>query len=117
MKIGGYRIELGEIESVIHEHEAVREAVVLAVDDHSDSKRLVAYVVTAGDKRPETGELRTFIRDKLPEYMVPKTVILRDDLPLTANGKIDRKALAESNIPELDAARGPSRPALRWRSS
>ncbi|MBM0274312.1 amino acid adenylation domain-containing protein [Micromonospora sp. STR1s_6] len=117
VKIGGYRIELGEIESVIHEHEAVREAVVLAVDDHSDSKRLVAYVVTAGDKRPETGELRTFIRDKLPEYMVPKTVILRDDLPLTANGKIDRKALAESNIPELDAARGPSRPALRWRSS
>lgn len=110
VKIGGYRIELGEIESTIREHQAVREAVVLAVDDEGDSKRLVAYVVADGEKPPETGELRTFIRDKLPEYMVPKTVILRDKLPLTANGKIDRGALAESDIPELDAARGPVAP-------
>lgn len=106
VKIGGYRIELGEIESTIREHPAVREAVVLAVDEEGDSKRLVAYVVPAGDKAPETGELRTFIRDKLPEYMVPKTVILRDKLPLTSNGKIDRAALAGSDVPELDAPRG-----------
>ncbi|WP_084262886.1 non-ribosomal peptide synthetase [Actinomadura formosensis] len=104
VKIGGYRIELGEIESTIREHPAVREAVVLAVDGEGGGKRLVAYVVADGGTPPETGELRTFIRDKLPEYMVPKTVILRDRLPLTANGKVDRKALAESDIPELDAA-------------
>jgi amino acid adenylation domain-containing protein len=109
VKIGGYRIELGEIESTIREHPAVREAVVLAVDE-GENKRLVAYVVAGGEKPPETGELRTFIRDKLPEYMVPKTVILRDKLPLTANGKIDRDALAGSDIPGLDAARGPVAP-------
>jgi pyochelin synthetase len=110
VKIGGYRIELGEIESTIREHEAVREAVVLAVDDEGDSKRLVAYVVGDGENPPETGELRTFIRDKLPEYMVPKTVILRDELPLTANGKVDREALLKSDLPQLDAARGPVAP-------
>ncbi|MEV4923033.1 amino acid adenylation domain-containing protein [Streptomyces roseoverticillatus] len=110
VKIGGYRIELGEIESTIREHRAVREAVVLAVDDGDGGKRLVAYVVAAGEEPPGTGELRTFIRDKLPEYMVPKTVIVRDKLPLTANGKVDRDALAGSGIPELDAARGPVAP-------
>lgn len=110
VKVGGYRIELGEIESTIREHPAVREAVVLAVNDEGDSKRLVAYVVADGAKPPETGELRTFIRDKLPEYMVPKTVIVRDRLPLTDNGKVDRGALAASDIPALDAARGPVAP-------
>ncbi|CCH32769.1 non-ribosomal peptide synthetase [Actinosynnema sp. NPDC047251] len=110
VKIGGYRIELGEIESTIREHPAVREAVVLAVDDGGDGKRLVAYVVAAGGRKPETGELRTFVRDKLPEYMVPKTVVLRDELPLTANGKIDRDALAGADVPQLDAAGGPVAP-------
>ncbi|PSL51988.1 amino acid adenylation domain-containing protein [Saccharothrix carnea] len=110
VKIGGYRIELGEIESTIREHHAVREAVVLAVDEEGGGKRLVAYVVAADGEAPGTGELRTFIRDKLPEYMVPKTVVLRDTLPLTANGKIDREALAKADVPESDAARGPVAP-------
>ena len=106
VKIGGYRIELGEIENTIREHHAVREAVVLAVADGADGKRLVAYVVADGEKPPEIGELRTFVRDKLPEYMVPKTVVLRDALPLTDNGKIDRDALAAADLPELEVARG-----------
>ncbi|HWO66725.1 MAG TPA: amino acid adenylation domain-containing protein [Umezawaea sp.] len=110
VKIGGYRIELGEIESTIREHHAVREAVVLATDDDGGGKRLVAYVVAAGGTPPGTGELRTFVRDKLPEYMVPKTVVLRDELPLTSNGKIDREALAKADVPEPDAARGPVAP-------
>lgn len=110
VKVGGYRIELGEIESTIREHPAVREAVVMAVNDGGDSKRLVAYVVANAGKPPESGDLRTFVRDKLPEYMVPKTVVLRDRLPLTDNGKVDRAALAESDIPELDATRGPVAP-------
>lgn len=113
VKIGGYRIELGEIESTIREHQAVREAVVMALDDEGGSKRLVAYVVAAGGQPPNTGELRTFIRDKLPEYMVPKTVIMRDRLPLTSNGKIDREALATSDVPDLDVARGPVAPRTR----
>ncbi|WP_322768338.1 non-ribosomal peptide synthetase [Frankia sp. Cr1] len=113
VKIGGYRIELGEIENTLREHQAVREAVVLAVDEGGDGKRLVAYVVSDGGKPPETGELRTFIRDKLPEYMVPKTLILRDELPLTANGKVDREALAQSDVPALDTVRGPVAPRTR----
>jgi amino acid adenylation domain-containing protein len=110
VKIGGYRIELGEIESTLREHPAVHEAVVLAVDEESGNKRLVAYVVPAGGVPLEIGELRTFVRDKLPEYMVPKTVITRDKLPLTANGKIDRAALAAADIPAPAASRGPVAP-------
>jgi pyochelin synthetase len=110
VKIGGYRIELGEIESTLREHQAVGEAVVLAADDEGGNKRLVAYVVPAGEVALDTGELRTFVRDKLPEYMVPKTVITRDKLPLTANGKIDRAALAADDVPAPAANRGPVTP-------
>lgn len=110
VKIGGYRIELGEIEKTLKEHQSIRDAVVLAVDDDSDSKRLAAYVVAAGGTPPETGELRTFVRDKLPEYMVPKTVTLLDKLPLTANGKVDRAALAARDLPAPAASRGPVAP-------
>ncbi|MGN9809491.1 non-ribosomal peptide synthetase [Micromonospora sp. BQ11] len=123
VKIGGYRIELGEIESTLRAHPAVHEAVVLAVDEEGENKRLVAYVVPAGDTPLDTGELRTFVRDKLPEYMVPKTVITRDKLPLTANGKIDRSALAKEDVPAPAAGRGPVAPrtpleemlAAHWR--
>jgi amino acid adenylation domain-containing protein len=113
VKIGGYRIELGEIEKTLKEHQAIRDAVVLALDDDGgggDSKRLAAYVVATGSASPETGELRTFVRDKLPEYMVPKTVTLLDKLPLTSNGKIDRAALAARDLPAPAASRGPVAP-------
>ncbi|MFD9907149.1 amino acid adenylation domain-containing protein [Streptomyces sp. NPDC059063] len=110
VKIGGYRIELGEIEKTLREHAAVRDAVALAVDEDGDRKRLVAYVVAADEGRPATGELRTFVRDKLPEYMVPKTVVLLDQLPLTANGKVDRAALAARELPAPAASRGPVAP-------
>jgi pyochelin synthetase len=106
VKIGGYRIELGEIEKTLKEHQAVRDAIVLAVNDDGESKQLAAYVVTAGGNPPETGELRTFVRDKLPEYMVPKTVTLLEELPLTANGKVDRAALAARDLPAPAASRG-----------
>lgn len=91
VKLRGYRIELGEIESVLSGHAAVTEAVVVLSDDASGDKRLVAYVVAS---QPVTdGDLRDYIKDKLPEYMVPSVVVLIDKLPLTSHGKVDRNEL------------------------
>jgi amino acid adenylation domain-containing protein len=99
VKIRGFRIELGEIESVLGEHGSVRESVVTVREDPVGEKSLVAYVVPmrAG---LAIGELRSFLRAKLPEYMIPSTFVFLEKLPLTTNGKVDRKNLPMPDLSE-----------------
>ena len=94
VKLRGFRIELGEIEARITEHEAVREAVVTACEEAPGEKRLVAYYTPSAD-RPElsAADLRAFLSERLPEYVVPAVYVALDAMPLSPNGKLDRKAL------------------------
>jgi amino acid adenylation domain-containing protein/non-ribosomal peptide synthase protein (TIGR01720 family) len=93
VKIRGFRIELGEIEAVLTQHPAVRETVVIAQEDQLGNKRLVAYVVPNQEQVPTHSELRRFLKQKLPEYMLPSTFVMLEALPLTPNGKVERRAL------------------------
>lgn len=93
VKIRGFRIELGEIEAVLAQHVAMRVSVVMARDDQPGEKRLVAYIVPRQEPAPTIGELRQYLKEKLPEYMVPSAFVFLKELPVTANGKLDRKAL------------------------
>ncbi|WP_216840681.1 non-ribosomal peptide synthetase, partial [Dyella sp. S184] len=105
VKIRGLRIELGEIESTLAAQEAVRDVVVLAREDSVGDQRLVAYLVAhAGQGVPEASQLRTILLQTLPEYMVPSYFVELDQLPLTANGKVDRKALPAPDMAPSEAA-------------
>ena len=98
VKIRGYRIELGEIESVLRQCEQVSQAVVLAKADMDKKKRLVGYLV--GKENYDRASVITFLKSKLPDYMVPTLWMEVDNIPLTANGKIDKKSLPEFNAEE-----------------
>ncbi len=104
VKIRGFRIELGEIESVLRSHSGVREAVVGVVARDQEEKQLVAYVVAAGEAAWTSAELRDYLKQKLPDYMVPTTYVMLERLPLTPNGKIDRKALPAPERSDSDEA-------------
>ena len=92
VKIRGFRIELGEIEAALNQHAAVQEAVVVVREDQPGNRRLVAYLVPNAVPF-EVSDLRRFLHDKLPEYMLPSAFVVLDALPLTPNGKVDRRAL------------------------
>ena len=93
VKIRGYRIELGEIETVICTHPDIRDALVLAREDLPGGKQLVAYIVPRCQSVPTRSELYSFLQNKLPDYMVPKIFVPLAMLPITPNGKVDRRAL------------------------
>jgi len=96
VKIRGFRIELREIESRLLKHEAIKEAVVAAKEDQSGNKYICAYI--KADKELTVSELRGYMGQELPDYMVPSYFVQLDKMPLTPNGKIDRKALPEPNV-------------------
>ncbi|HIK04553.1 MAG TPA: amino acid adenylation domain-containing protein [Trichormus sp. M33_DOE_039] len=106
VKIRGFRIELGEIESVLTQHDSVQETVVIAREDEPGNKRLVAYVVVNGETATTMNELRRFLQEKLPEYMIPSAFVAIAKIPLTPNGKVDRRALPipDQTRPELEKA-------------
>lgn len=96
VKINGYRIELGEIETALCRHPQIRAAVATVHGKSREAKRLIAYVVAANDDdRPKPEQLKAFLAAKIPEYMIPETWIWLTDIPLSANGKLDRKALPD----------------------
>ena len=92
VKIRGFRIELGEIESRLLQHPLVKEAVVLVKEEQPNDKYLMAYLVTQTDCQLELGDLKSFLKNTLPDYMIPVAVVFLSALPLTANGKLDRKS-------------------------
>jgi amino acid adenylation domain-containing protein/non-ribosomal peptide synthase protein (TIGR01720 family) len=93
VKIRGFRIELGEIETALRQHPAVRETAVIVLDNELGEQRLVAYVVPNQKQAPTIGQLRSFLQEHLPDYMIPSTLAMLDALPLMPNGKLDRQAL------------------------
>jgi acyl carrier protein len=115
VKIRGFRIELGEIEATLGRHPNVQAAVVVARDlEHRlGDKRLIAYIVSKHEPAPTADELRDWVRTRLPDYMMPATFVFLEALPLTASGKVNRRALPAPDASRLERAteyRAPETP-------
>ncbi|MCU1242344.1 MAG: Non-ribosomal peptide synthetase [Candidatus Acidoferrum typicum] len=105
VKIRGFRVELEEIEAILGQHPAIRKAVVAAREDHLGLKQLVAYLQPQNNSMPSIGDLRSYAKEKLPEYMIPSAFLTLETFPMTPNGKIDRKALPAPSDQPLEARR------------
>ena len=97
-KIRGYRVEFEEIENTLLQYELVKAAIVIAKKNLQGDQYLIAYLIARNEYKPNRGELRQFLGEKLPEYMIPSAFIFLDTFPLTPNGKINRKALTELQV-------------------
>lgn len=115
VKIHGLRIELGEIEAALRKDAGVREAVVMVREDPPGGKRLVAYVVPHAQSRLTADELRSYLRGRLPEFMLPSAFVLLESFPLTSAGKVDRKALPAPATGEAGGKYTPPRDAIELR--
>lgn len=114
VKIRGFRIELGEVEASLLRYPGIKQTVAIVREDTISDKRLVVYVVCNQEPKPTIDELRRFLKQKLPDYMVPSAFVLLDALPLTFNGKVDRRALPKPDQvrPNLEKAFVAPRNAL-----
>ncbi|CAJ1495600.1 non-ribosomal peptide synthetase [[Mycobacterium] burgundiense] len=108
VKIRGYRIELGEIQAVLADLDGVEQAVVIAREDRPGDKRLVGYITESVPGTVDPVEGRTALSERLPAYMVPTAVVVLDALPLTVNGKLDRRALPAPEYSDIDHYRAPA---------
>ena len=104
VKIRGFRIELGEIEAVLSQHSHVNQCVVIAREYAPGDKRLVAYVVLADRETPTINDFRQFLKQSLPEYMIPSIFVHLESLPLTPNGKINRRVLPPPDMADISSA-------------
>ena len=106
VKIRGYRIETGEIEAVLNQFPSVEGAAVLPKEDVAGEKRLVAYIASKQQPSPNANDIRGFLRESVPDHMVPASFVFMQALPLTANGKLDRKTLLalDETRPEMTRA-------------
>jgi amino acid adenylation domain-containing protein len=110
VKLRGFRIELGEIESVLDRHDDVGESVAMVREDAPGNKRLVAYVVARAGKTVDASAVRAFLKEQLPDYMVPSAIVMLGSFPLTANGKVDRRALPAPKRDDLPDVAGMVEP-------
>jgi acyl carrier protein len=110
VKIRGFRIELGEVEATLRQIPAIREAIVLLREDKIGDKRLVAYLLCDASANLELSAIRQFLQAHLPDYMVPSAFVFLDKVPLSPNGKVDRKALPAPDLPSDDAYIAPATP-------
>ncbi|MGD2093266.1 MAG: amino acid adenylation domain-containing protein, partial [Candidatus Aminicenantes bacterium] len=112
VKIRGFRIELGEIETVLAEHPQIQEAVVIAKNVNNNPQLIAYYVTHDKDKILATSQIRSYLQDKLPEYMIPLGFVLLESIPLTPNGKVDRKTLRQQEV-ELQSSREYAAPKTK----